>query len=206
MATALLAAPPTTQSPPTLSRTQRLFSVAEYHQMIRDGVLKEGERVELIHGLILAKMPINPPHTKAVRQLGVLLAPLLRPAGWVDYSQQPITLADSEPEPDFHAATGPLSKYDDRHPGPVEVGLLVEVADSSLDDDQGPKLTLYATARIPVYWIVNIPDRRVEVYTQPRGGKSPTYRTRTDYAPGETVPVVLAGQTVGTLPVSDLLP
>ena len=53
---------------------------------------------------------------------------------------------------------------------------------------------------------MNIPDRRVEVYTQPRGGRSPTYRTRADFAPGQSVPVVLAGQTVGSIPVSELFP
>ena len=192
--------------PPTPPREPRRFTVAEYHRMIRDGVVREGERVELIRGLILNKMPINPPHTKAVRRLAVLVGPLVRAAGWVDYSQQPITLPDSEPEPDFYAATGPEAKYDARHAGPGEVGLVVEVADSSLDDDQGTKLALYAEARIPVYWVVNIPGRLVEVYTQPRGGKSPTYRKCDRYAPGDAVPVVVGGQTLGSFPASELLP
>jgi Uma2 family endonuclease len=182
------------------------FTVAEYHKMIRDGVLREGERIELIRGLILKKMPINPHHSKAVRRLNQLVPPLLAPDAWVVFSQQPTTFPDSEPEPDFCLATGPQVKYDDRHPIPEEVGLLVEVADSSLAYDQGDKLALYAEAKIPVYWIVNIPDRRVEVYTQPRGGKSPTYRKSEFYPAGQSVPVVLAGRTVGAIPVSELLP
>lgn len=207
MATVLARGPAhQTSDPVAPARAPRRFTVSEYHQMIHDGVVREGERVELIHGLILNKMPINPPHTKAVRRLGLLLSPLVRAAGWVDYSQQPITLSDSEPEPDFYAATGPESKYDDRHAGPREVGLVVEVADSSLDDDLGPKLALYATARIPIYWVVNIPHRRVEVYSLPRGGKSPTYRKCDSYVPGQNIPVVLAGQTAGDIPVSELLP
>ena len=186
--------------------TLHRFTVAEYHRMIRDGVLREGGRIELIRGLILKKMPINPHHSKAVRRLNLLLPPLLQPEGWVVFSQQPTTLPDSEPEPDFFVATGPQVKYDDRHPIPEEVGLLIEVADSSLAYDRGDKLTLYAAAKVPVYWIVNIPDRRLEVYTQPRGGKVPTYRKCDLYAPGQDLPVAVAGKTLGAIPVSELLP
>jgi hypothetical protein len=80
------------------------------------------------------------------------------------------------------------------------------VADSTLHRDQTTKLELYAGAKVAVYWIVNLVDRRVEVYTQPRGGKSPTYKTRTDYGPDDAVPVVIAGKRVGTIAVKDLLP
>jgi hypothetical protein len=64
----------------------------------------------------------------------------------------------------------------------------------------------YARARLPIYWIVNIPERQVEVYTQPRGGRNPTYRQRRDYRPGESVPLVIAGQEVGSIAVEDILP
>jgi hypothetical protein len=59
---------------------------------------------------------------------------------------------------------------------------------------------------VPEYWIVNLVDGIVEVYTKPRGGRNPTYRTRTDYAAGESVPVVLGGKQVGTIPVSEIIP
>ena len=69
------------------------------------------------------------------------------------------------------------------------------------------RLNSYAAEnKLPVYWLVNIPNRQVEVYTLPRGGKSPTYRGRAVYGPGQDVPVVLAGQTFGSIPVSELLP
>jgi Uma2 family endonuclease len=92
------------------------------------------------------------------------------------------------------------------HPAPADVALVVEVADSSLELDRTEKLRVYARARIPVYWIVNIPDMQIEAYSQPRGGRSPTYRQRRDYLPAEMIPVVIAGQSAGTIAVRDLLP
>lgn len=81
------------------------------------------------------------------------------------------------------------------------------MSDSSLDRDQQEKAYIYARDGIPVYWIVNLIDRRVEVYTDPTGPADlPQYRTRQDYPPGAAVPVVLDGVTVGTVPVEELLP
>ena len=91
------------------------------------------------------------------------------------------------------------------HPA-KDIALVVEVSDTSLDDDQRLKLPQYARARLPVYWIINLTDRRVEVYTHPRGGKNPGYRHQTNYAPGQAVPVVVGGAEVGSLEVKDLLP
>src|SRR5205823_956408 len=120
--------------------------------------------------------------------------------------QDSITLSDSEPGPDFFAATGPEEKYDTRHPGPKDLVLVVEVADSSLGFDRNTELPLYAGSRIAQYWIIDVNARRIEVYTQPRGGKSPTYRQQDNYGPDESVPVVVAGRQLGTVPVKDLLP
>jgi hypothetical protein len=173
--------------------------------MIAAGVFRAEDRVELMHGQLVQKMAINPSHKKAMRQLAAALAGLL-PAGVVGDAQGPVSIGDSEPEPDYAVAVGPADRYDARHPGPGELLLVVEIADTSLALDRTDKLALYAAAKIPVYWVVNIPDRRVEVYTLPRGGKSPTYRQTDVYSPGQAVPVVLAGQQVGTIPVSELLP
>jgi Uma2 family endonuclease len=127
---------------------------------------------------------------------------------WDLRAQQPVTIAagDSEPEPDVVIAVGPYGRYAERHPGPKDVALVVEVADSSLSEDQTTKHGIYAAARLPVYWIINLVDRRVEVYSDPRGGKNPTYRARQDYGPGDSVPVTLAGKTVGSIPVREILP
>jgi len=125
---------------------------------------------------------------------------------WVVGIQDSITLADSEPEPDFYAATGPESKFDARHPGPKDLVLVVEVSHSSLDFDRDTKLAIYAGEKIVQYWIINVKERCVEVYTQPRGGKNPTYKQHTNYGPDDTVPVVIAGKELGRISVKELLP
>jgi Uma2 family endonuclease len=160
----------------------------------------------LVRGVILEKPVPGPSHSKSTQRLLRRLTPLFPEPDWVVGIQDAITLPDSEPEPDFFAATGPESKYDARHPGPKDLVLVIEVADSSLSFDRGTKLAVYAGAKIVQYWIVNVSDRRVEVYMQPKGGKNPTYKTRTDYGPSDAVPVVIAGKQVGTSAVKELLP
>jgi Uma2 family endonuclease len=83
----------------------------------------------------------------------------------------------------------------------------VEVADSSLQHDRTLKGAIYAEARIPVYWIINLSERQVEVYTQPSGpAEEPAYGRRDIYRPGEEISVVLRGQEVGRIAASELLP
>ncbi|WP_439630558.1 Uma2 family endonuclease [Gemmata sp.] len=182
----------------------RRFTVEEYHKLGEIGVLTENDRVELIHGWIVPKMTIHPPHNYAVTALMQQLGTL--GAKGVIRVQQPITTADSEPEPDVVLATGSNAAYKTRNPKPTEVVILVEVADSSLNEDQTTKHALYAGAKVAVYWIVNLVDRRVEVYTQPKGGKNPTYRQQTNYGPDDTVPVVVGGNELGRISVKELLP
>src|SRR5207248_1191302 len=89
--------------------------------------------------------------------------------------------------------------YDTRHPGPSDFGILIEVADSSLLTDRRDKGRIYARESIPVYWIVNLVDRQVEVYTDPDPAASPpAYRTRTDYRPGDAVPITFRGLFVNS--------
>jgi hypothetical protein len=83
----------------------------------------------------------------------------------------------------------------------------VEVADSSLRRDRDLKKRIYARAAIPSYWIVNLADRRIEVYTAPSGpGASPDYAERADYAAEDAVPVVIEGREVGRVAVGMVLP
>jgi Uma2 family endonuclease len=179
--------------------------VAEYDRMIGDGILTGDDRVELLDGWIVEKMPHNAPHDSAVYRLQTRLLLLLGPA-WVVRGQSAVTLSGSVPEPDVAVAPGPVELYDDARPTPKQLALVAEVSDTTLARDRGRKLAIYAAAKIPVYWIVNLKDRRVEMYTAPRGGKAPTYRSHTDYAPGQAVPVALGGKAVGSIPVAELLP
>jgi Uma2 family endonuclease len=186
--------------------TFRRFTVAEYHELIRIGVLTTEDRVELIGGYLVNKMPQNDPHASTVQRLTDDLVRLV-PAGWRAWVQLPITLADSEPEPDGAVVRGDRRTYDHRKPSPSDFGVVIEVADTSLRFDRVVKSDDYARAGIPVYWIINLVDSRVEVYTDPDPVSTPAaYRTRTDYASGQDVPLVLDGVTVGSIPVADLLP
>ncbi len=93
--------------------------------------------------------------------------------------------------------------YRVRMPEPRDVALVIETSETTLDRDRGPKLSAYARSGIPVYWIVNLVDNHVEVYSDP----SPTgYKTRQDFKPGQDVPVVIAGIEVGRIAVAALLP
>jgi hypothetical protein len=192
-------------APAIPDRPVRRFTVEEYHRLADCGVLVDREPFELIHGFIVQKMTIQPPHSSAVNALMELLSAVKGSQATVRI-QQPITLVDSEPEPDVVLAVGSRLDYSNCHPSPAHVLILAEVADSSLAYDRTTKLELYAQARVAVYWIVNLIDRQVEVYTQPRVGKTPSYRKQTNYGPGEDVPVVIDGKTIGRIPVAELLP
>ena len=202
------------------------FSVEQYHQMIRSGILTEDDPVELLQGWLITKMSKNPPHSSATRFLRRALERLI-PPGWYVDSQEPITTADSEPEPDIAILRGSEANYTQHHPRPEDVGLVVEVADSTLSNDRGIKLEVYAQAGIPEYWIVNLSERQLEtegasllptsatnlqhkyvsstleVYTDPQGK---TYQQQAIYDETMSVPLYLDGQMVGNIAVNKFLP
>jgi Uma2 family endonuclease len=205
MSAAVMLDPTPTGLPVTIRRPLYRLTVEQYHRMIDAGVLKEGAKVELIEGLLVQKMTRNPPHEGSLARINRRLARLL-PEEWVLRVQSAITLRRSEPEPDVTIARGPEERYASRHPGPRDIVLLIEVAESSLLEDRTTQATLYADARIPEYWIVNTVHNQVEVYTEPRGGQAPAYRQRRDYGPDDEIPLVLKGQEIARLRVRDLLP
>jgi Uma2 family endonuclease len=183
------------------------FTVGQYHRMIEAGVLTENDRVELIEGQIVPKMTHNPPHDTSVDLTQSEITAVL-PEGWRVRVQSAITIpgADSEPEPDVAVVRGPARRYRRSHPQSKDIALLIEVADATLRSDRTTKQQLYAGARIPVYWIVNLIDSCVEVYTLPRGGRSPAYRQRQDYAANDAVPLVIEDREIARIPVRELLP
>ena len=186
-----------------MSTITKPITVAEYDRMIEDGTIGEDDPVELIEGVVVPKMPRNPPHRVSTRKTAKALERMV-PPGWYVAVQEAIVIErDGKPEPDVSVVPADLEYDATRDPLAAECCLVVEVADSSLEYDRGKKLALYATAGIPVYWIVNLIDRVVEVYSTPVGG---AYATPTVLGEGELVEVVLAGQVVGTIAVADLLP
>jgi Uma2 family endonuclease len=183
------------------------LSVAEYHRLIELGVLTEDDNVELIEGyLVQQKTPHGPPHDGTLHRALDCLTRFL-PSGWDLRIRCAITLAESEPEPDLAVVREDPDGYLKRHPGAADVSLVIEVADSTLDGDRVDKGRVYARNGIPCYWILNVADHQVEVYTAPSDPTaSPTYAQRQDYRAGDTVALVLDGNAVAQLPVRDLLP
>jgi Uma2 family endonuclease len=187
---------------PSLDELYRM-TVDEYERLANADVLDD-RRVELIGGYLVKKMTTKPPHVWAVDAARENLDRLV-PVGWDLREEKPVRIPDfDEPEPDLAIVSGTRDDYANHHPGPGEIGLLVEVADSSLAWDRGAKLAAFARAGIPVYWIINLIDRHVEVYTGPRPDGS--YSDCQIYRPGDEIPVVIAGSEAGRIAVADTLP
>ena len=143
------------------------YSVDDYEEMIRLGVLSERDRVELIRGEIIPKLAIGPRHSTCVKGLNQLLTQ--RAAGRaIAGAQDPVRLGDSEPEPDVSLVRPPKERYLTIHPQPADIFLVVEVADSTLDDDRNIMRPLYAESGIQEFRIANLRDNCLEVYRGPR--------------------------------------
>jgi hypothetical protein len=199
---------PTTAQPVTYGHDAAFprFSVARYQKMIEAGILTSEDKVELLENYLVLKMPRNPPHDGTIDLISEILTPVV-PKGWRLRVQLTIVFAESQPEPDFALVRGSARDYLNRHPAPADVGVLIEVANSSLLRDQRDKTRIYARGEIQCYWIVNLVDQRIEVYTQPSGPVAvPAYGAFRTYQPGDAIPIVLDGNVVGTVAVADLLP
>lgn len=200
--------PATTANLPLRAMTAgfRRFSLAEYHKLIEIGLLTEDDDLELLEGYLVNKMPHNPPHDGTIQKVMKSLARAL-PSGWDMRIQSAVTLDDSEPEPDLAVVRGDENTYLTRHPGPADIGLIVEVANSTLPTDRIDKGRIYASAAIVCYWIVNLVDGLIEVYTGPSGPSGmPTFAQRTDFRAGDMVPLGLDGTAIAQLPVQEMLP
>lgn len=181
------------------------ISVKQYHQMITTGVLSEDDRIELLDGYLVEKMPHDPIHDGALQKLNKRLLRVL-PPGWELRVQMATSLGGSEPEPDAAIVREDPDEYFTRHPGPSDYGVIVEVANSSLDIDREDKHGIYAHSGLPIYWIVDVVNNAVEVYERPTGPTAdPTYGSKHVYQIGDSVPFVVDGNLIDTIPVVDLL-
>jgi Uma2 family endonuclease len=188
---------PMSSPAPLASPVVYRMSVDEFER-IADSL--DDERVELLDGLIVRREEMKPLDVLVTERLRRQLDRRL-PADWFVREDKPIRIPDfNEPLPDLAVVRGQPEVYFHRHPGPEDVAVVIEVSDSSLGRDQGEKWISYSRCGIPVYWVVNLIDSKVELYT----GPTPTgYAMRTDFRPGDDVPVVIAGTSVGTITVSD---
>ena len=187
---------------PPLTLTPHRFTVDEYHYMIAAGVFGEDDSIELVEGWIIDKMPRNPPHDAVTGMIGSALRQGL-PQGWCVRTQSAITTATSEPEPDQAVVSGGDRDYLTKHPHPGEIGLVVEVASSSLETDRSLKMRAYASAGIPHYWIANLIDSQLEVHSEP---STSGYAKVEILRSHDVVPLIIGGQEVARLDVRSLLP
>jgi len=145
------------------------FTVDEYHQMAVGGVFTEDDRVELLEGEVVEMAPIGSRHAGCVNRLNMFFAKRLTGLAIVAV-QNPVRLNEhSEPQPDFALLRPRPDAYASRHPGPEDVVLLVEVADTTAAWDRGHKLPLYAAAGVPEVWLVDLTAAVVEVCHRPEG-------------------------------------
>ncbi len=162
----------------------------------------EDSRVELIDGEVVAKMPKNSAHVYAVRATVKVLNRCL-PVGWFAGKEDPVRIPDfDEPEPDVSVIRGEMEDYYDRIAEPADVALVVEASETTLGQDRGKKWTTYAKGGIPVYWIINLLDHQIEVYSQPGPNG---YASSETFGVADTVPLVIAGVEIARIPVADLL-
>lgn len=182
------------------------ISVQRYHEMVDAGVITSDDRVELLDGLMVSKPVVKPPHAYATDCASDILRDQL-PTHYFIGTQRPLTLSASEPHPDLMVLRGNRRDYAVRHPYAGDVALVVEISDSTLLTDRLTKQRIYAADEIPVYWIVNLPDRQIEVHSQPQSsGSEPMYARREVYVASDSVPLMIDGETVTRIAVSDLLP
>ncbi|HSO38807.1 MAG TPA: Uma2 family endonuclease [Labilithrix sp.] len=157
----------------------RLIRREEYETMVSAGLFHD-ERVELLYGVIVRMGPKGPPHESAIEHLTELLVSGLAGRATVRIQSSFAASSGSEPEPDV--AVVPRGDYSARHPDVAH--LLIEVADSSLPTDRGTKATLYAECGVPEYWVVNVRDSLVEVFTEIVNG---AYTRVVPYRRGDSV-------------------
>jgi Uma2 family endonuclease len=182
------------------------LSIEQYHAIIQAGILTDDDSVELLEGWLVFKMPKNPPPRVTTRLVRTALENIL-PAGWYVDSQEPITLSNSEPEPDIVVVRGDTRQYLDRHPGAEDIALIIEVSDTTLQRDRTVKKRIYARAGISIYWIVNLVEEQVEVYSQPLVEvEQPDYSQRLDFGRSAVIPIIIEGIEIGAIAVDALLP
>lgn len=191
----------TTLEPPR--RKSHRFSVDEYERMVELGLVPQSRNVEFIRGEVVQKMPHGELHDTSVEFLNEAFYEALNRTVTIR-CQSAIRLDDSEPEPDIVVCVRSRQRGG-RHPVPTEIYLVIEVADSSLDGDGTDKLELFAANGIAEYWIVNIPDDCIEVYTRPLTTEM-RYDSKVVYGRGQSVPLNVIGLAPSSIAVNSVLP
>ncbi len=173
--------------------------------MIEVGLFADEELVELWEGQVVRKMAKSLPHAMSY---GLAVEAFFRvlPPGWCVWPENPLVIGPKAvPLPDLTILRGRLKDYWDRHPQASDVGLIVEVAQTSLRTDIGSKLQGYARAGIPAYWVIDLIHSEVRTFADPSDSEAKD-RTEIAYRRGQSIPLTLDGVAIPPIPVDDLLP
>lgn len=201
-----------TEAHPAQARTAEVpyeLTVHHFSRMVESGLIPRDRRVFLLDGRLYEKMGKTRAHGSVGAGVTMTLVPRL-PAGWSLWPESTIALDPTNaPLPDFAVVrSGDLIGRADpeRYPGPGDVGLLIEIAVTSLRDDLTTALEQYARALIPSYWVVDVVGRRILAHAEPRvvDGRGEYARVET-YRPGQSLPLVLDGQEVARVPFDEVL-
>ena len=163
---------------------KRRFDVDDYHRMAEAGILTEDDRVELIDGEILAMTPIGPRHNASVNRATRALVTAARDQAIVQVQGSVRLDRFHEPQPDCVLLRPRPDFYASQLPGPRDIVLVIEIAESSLQYDREVKGRIYAESGVPEYWLVDVDDHTVSRFTEPRDG---AYRTLRRCHPGESI-------------------
>ncbi|AFY38566.1 protein of unknown function DUF820 [[Leptolyngbya] sp. PCC 7376] len=164
-------------------RTLTKWTVSEYHNLIQKGIL-DHKRVELLDGELVEMAPESPLHRTVMDKGNDYLRSLLHGKAGV-YEGHPITLTNSEPEPDIVVVQLPKSQYSERHPNASEIFLLIEVAKSTLSSDLSDKKNLYQKEGIKEYWVIDLVNNQLHIFKDLINAQ---YRSMTIYTEGNVIP------------------
>lgn len=196
---------PTAEVSPTPEETPYLISTDEFYRMLEAEVFPEEARIGLWNGRIYEKMSKTQAHAVASINASMILVRTL-PPGWCVSGENPFTVSqDKAPLPDLIVLRGKGNDYLKRRPGAADVGLVVEFSLTSLKFDKGSKLEAYARAGVVAYWVLNLKDNVIHVYTNPVPEEG-RYASTTTVASGESIPFILDGVQVAMIAASDILP
>jgi Uma2 family endonuclease len=182
------------------------LTVDEFRRKAAMGELSQSKKFELLEGVVVAKARQTLKHETALENIQNIVGKLT-PGGWHLRVQQPLNCGDSQPEPDIAIVKDALDMYVDRPPMPNMVSLVVEVADASLTLDRRVKGRVYARAGLSVYWLLNLVDSELEVYSRTSGPvPMPGYQEKRVYRAEDKLSLVVGLDDLGTVKVRDMLP